>query len=271
MPNISRRKFVYGAAAAILLPSRPSAAQDDWREAFVADHKRDWRAEWFLFGDPSRGITVSNSAAGLTLRAGDGSDPRRDHAVLWSKRTFTGDVRIEYDVTVLDGYASPPPKISYCSALLVHAQGATNYPSDLAAWTAAQANADTSGNFVNTNTRGLQLNYAFVGDVRGNRLRLRVNPGYALAGQSDITTLFRQGQTCHVSATKAGALLTVHVTDGKATFSHTFTDAGLAAHGSGRIGLRNMNRREARYANLRVYERRQNHARSLSVDRRSAH
>ena len=105
-----RFAFVVGAALGVLLSVTP-VAQSEWHVALSDNGSGNWADYWFLSGDPARGITVTNSPAGMTLRAGDGSNPIADHAVLWSKATFSGDVRIEYEFTVLDRYNTPlPPK-----------------------------------------------------------------------------------------------------------------------------------------------------------------
>jgi hypothetical protein len=253
MLGVSVLSVLTGASA---LASRPLGVQQPaWHVVLSDDGTGNWKDNWFLFGDPSRGIGVTNSTEGMTLRAGDGTNPKSDHAVLWTKATFSGDLRVEYDFTVLDRYSTSIPSNGYCSAVLLYSRPSASAPfaSDLADWPVARRNADTSGRALNEAVDGLQFNYAFNGDPRGNRFRLRANPGYVLIGESVEMKLFAPGIEHHVVVEKRGDSMTVSAagSDGQ-RFAKTFSAPPLAKQSSGHVGLRNMNRREARYRNIRI-------------------
>lgn len=246
-------------AVAITFGQEERTARPNWRLAFSDNGTGRWSDDWVLFGNPER-ISVTNGPDGMTFRAGDGTDANADHAILWSKRSFSGDLRVEWDYTVLDRYSSTIPPNGYCSALMLYSSGAGTFglPTELLAWPQQARQADTSGRYFHERTRGLQLNYAFVGDPRGNRFRIRANPGYLLGTESDETDFFRPGASYHVAVEKTGAVVGVKVAELSSgrEFSTTFADPLLQNYSSGRIGLRNMNRRESRYAKVRVYETR---------------
>lgn len=245
--------------AAVTFGNQAIPAHQNWDLVWTDSGAENWSEDWLLFGSPDR-ISVTNSPGGMTLRAGDGTDAKADHAILWSRRSFAGDLRVEWDYTVLDRYSSVVPPGGYCSALLLygHGIGSAEAPADLLAWSPQARQADTSGRTMSETTSGLQLNYAFVGDPRGNRVRLRVNPGYRLGAESAETDFFEVGVPYHVAIEKHQATLSITVTESRSSrvFSTRFDDPLLHQHSNGRIGFRNMNRRESVYANIRVYEAR---------------
>jgi len=68
----------------------------DWRLAFADDGSSDWRAKWFLDGDTA---TVEKTPQGMILRAGPDIKDNGDSMVLWTRDSFVGDVKIEYEFT----------------------------------------------------------------------------------------------------------------------------------------------------------------------------
>ena len=61
--------------------------------------RKDWKAKWFLDGEIG---TVTNCPEGMTLKAGPEFKNDAHHMVLWTKDSFEGDLKIEYDYTRLD-------------------------------------------------------------------------------------------------------------------------------------------------------------------------
>ena len=67
----------------------PSLKAQEWQEVFtdkMAGMK--WQEKWFLDGIHAK---VSNSKEALQI------DTSKGYAVLWTKKEFKGDLRIEYD------------------------------------------------------------------------------------------------------------------------------------------------------------------------------
>ena len=71
----------------------------DWKLAFSDPCTGDWQDQWFLDGEMA---TIENSAAGMQFSAGPVDREDAHHAVLWTKDSFAGDVKIEYDYTRTD-------------------------------------------------------------------------------------------------------------------------------------------------------------------------
>ena len=59
----------------------------------------DWKQRWFLDGECG---TVKNSAKGMELTAGSEFGNNAHHMVLWTKESFEGDLKIDYEYTRLD-------------------------------------------------------------------------------------------------------------------------------------------------------------------------
>ncbi len=75
------------------------AAGAVWAEVFSDTCTADWKDKWFLDGEVG---TVTNSPDGMTLTAGPEFKNDAHHMVLWTKDSFAGDLKIEYDYTRLD-------------------------------------------------------------------------------------------------------------------------------------------------------------------------
>ena len=87
-PDPARDKAAYEQAAA-----------GDWQEVFSDPCTGDWRKQWFLDGEVG---TVTTGPEGMTLTAGPEFKNDAHHMVLWTKESFEGDLKIEYDYTRID-------------------------------------------------------------------------------------------------------------------------------------------------------------------------
>jgi len=72
------------------------AATGGWRKVFSDPCTGDWRQQWFLDGEVG---TVTTAADGMTLTAGPEFKNEAHHMVLWTKQSFEGNLKIEYDYT----------------------------------------------------------------------------------------------------------------------------------------------------------------------------
>ncbi len=70
-----------------------------WRETFSDGCTGDWKAKWFLDGEIA---SVTTSEKGMQLTAGPQFKNDAHHSVLWTKDSFDGDLRIEYEYTQPD-------------------------------------------------------------------------------------------------------------------------------------------------------------------------
>ena len=72
--------------------------KQNWTLVFEDECTTDWQENWTLDGLIAR---VENSKAGMLFTAGP--EPKNDahHAVLWTKESFSGNIKIEYDLSLI--------------------------------------------------------------------------------------------------------------------------------------------------------------------------
>ena len=104
-----------------------AAASAAWEEVFSDSCTAGWKEKWFLDGEVG---TVTNSPEGMTLTAGPEFKNDAHHMVLWTKDSFEGDLKIEYEYTRLD-------KTPNCVTILyIQATGSGKdpYAKDITEW-----------------------------------------------------------------------------------------------------------------------------------------
>jgi hypothetical protein len=74
-------------------------AANEWKQVFNDPCTGDWKKQWFLDGEVGK---VTTGPDGMTLTAGPEFKNDAHHMVLWTKQSFEGDLKIEYDYTRLD-------------------------------------------------------------------------------------------------------------------------------------------------------------------------
>ena len=75
------------------------ASAGNWQDGFSDEGTGDWKENWFLDGEVGR---VSTGTDGMSLTAGPQFKDDSHHMVLWTKDSFKGDLKIEYEYTRLD-------------------------------------------------------------------------------------------------------------------------------------------------------------------------
>jgi hypothetical protein len=98
-----------------------------WREVLFDPCTGDWTEHWFLDGEVA---AVETSQAGMQLTAGPQFKNDAHHLVLWTKDTFSGDVKIEYQYTRLD-FERRCVNILYVQAT---GSGQEPYATDISQW-----------------------------------------------------------------------------------------------------------------------------------------
>jgi hypothetical protein len=183
---------------------------------------------------------VKNSNRGMSLVAGNEEFNPAHNAVLWTKHSFKGDLRIDYDYTRLDRidqwgnalYIQPPNK---------------------------------DGEFPQEVMNLLSINYADWGkedrgsaddqiqcsrhqaDENGSIIKTKIYP------DSFRTGLFDTGKTYHITIIKRGDRLFFNVKDrgGKETL-FSWQSPLIEEISGGRIGLHQMWEKSARYKNFSI-------------------
>jgi len=230
-------------------------SQRDWQLAFEDSCTDDWKNNWTLEGEKA---TIRHSADGMDFRAGPTWKDDACHSVLWTKKSFEGDVRIDYEYTRTDD-AERAVTILYVQAT---GSGQGPYKKDIAAWAELRKIPSMRVYWGNMNT--YHISYAAFGsskdDPESNYLRARryrpgpdaslrgteLKPDYFMPG------LFDRGAPHQMTIIKAADDLYMQVSNKDRTVLCHWKNTSLPIT-EGRIGLRHMYTRAARYRDFRVY------------------
>ena len=181
-----------------------------------------------------------------------------DHAVLWTRESFAGDVRIDFLYTRTDE-AIRNVNIIYVQAT---GSGEGEFAEDIMAWRHLREEPWMKNYFRTMNL--YHISFAAFGTknidpeedyIRARRYMPTVDAGL---GGTDLkpdyarTGLFRTGVTYRVTVIKQGRELRMRVMDGDRAFYCHWRNESLPAIEAGRVGLRHMYARSARYQNFSV-------------------
>ena len=227
----------------------------EWKEVFYDPGTRDWKENWTLDGLKAK---VENSKEGMDFFAGQSFGNDSSHAVMWTKQSFSGDIRIDYEYTKLDETIRAVT-ILY---ILATGSGLDPYEKDIAEWSDLRKVPSMATYFNNMNT--YHISYAAYGlkntdpandYIRARRYMPKAKKGLKgteLKPDYSETGLFQTGVPHRITVIKEGNDLFMSIrTKGKTKLFHWRTDS-LPPITEGRIGLRHMYTRSARYRDFRV-------------------
>lgn len=228
----------------------------DWQEVFFDTGTVDWREHWLLDGQKAE---VTNSGEGMNFRAGPVPRENASHAVLWTKESFSGDLRIEYEYTRTD------EATQYVNILYVQATGSgeKGFPTDISEWADQRTVPAMSLYWGNMNT--YHISYAAYGRepvtddydyIRARRYRPDLLPkknGPII--EPDIyerTGLFAPGVPHQITVIKQGDEMFMMIRNSDKEYLCYWVNSDQPLVTEGRIGLRHMYTRSARYRDFRV-------------------
>ena len=216
----------------------------------------NWQDKWFLDGEIA---SVENSEKGLNFSAGPVNRDDAHHAVLWTKESFKGDVKIEYNYTRTDS------QLVNVNILYIQASGIGKdvYDTDIVKWSDLRKIPAMSLYYKYMRT--YHISYAAFNmendDPEADYIRIRKYPVAEEITFDDMeispsffkTGLFLPGETYKITVIKTGERLLFHV-KGKGTKKLYSWDLGAADPiNEGRIGLRHMYTRSANYSDFKVH------------------
>lgn len=224
-----------------------AAAGAEWAEVFSDGCTEDWKEKWFLDGDVG---TVMNSPEGMTLTAGPEFRNDAHHMVLWTKDSFEGDLKIEYEYTRIDE-APNCVTILYIQAT---GSGKAPYAKDITKWSGLRKTPAMRMYY--DHMHAYHISYA-VGDKKYIRGRRYIPEKQGLKGTElkpdyFAPELFATGVKHYITVIKKDRDLYMRVENPDQVVYCHMTNPDLPVITAGRIGLRHMFTRSARYANLRV-------------------
>jgi hypothetical protein len=179
------------------------AAADNWKQVFSDPCTGDWREKWFLDGEVG---TVTNTADGMNLTAGPEFKNEAHHMVLWTRQSFEGNLKIEYDYTRTDN------ETRCVNILYIQATGSGEGPHarDISQWNELRKVPEMATYFNHMHT--YHLSYAafpYSGENRVSYLRARrympEGDGIKdteLAPDYDSQGFFAEGVKHHISVIK---------------------------------------------------------------------
>ncbi|HAU36778.1 MAG TPA: hypothetical protein DCX07_03560 [Phycisphaerales bacterium] len=227
--------------------------KQNWQETFHDTCTEDWTKLWTLDGLKAR---ISHSDKGMDFHAG----PNRNdasHAVLWTRQSFSGDLRIEFDYTRLD------EATKYVNIIYLHATGSGEEPyvKDIAQWARLRKVPRMSLYFDHMNA--YHVSYAAFDNRNNDPTKDYIRARRYVAGEgldgTDLspdyfrTGMFATGVPHHLTLIKQGDDLFFEVRNAeKVLLCHWKTNT-VPPLNEGRIGLRQMNTRAGRYRDFRVY------------------
>jgi hypothetical protein len=230
------------------------AASDAWQEVFFDDCSGQWEEKWFLDGEIG---AVETSPEGMKLSAGPQFRNDAHHMVLWTKQSFEGDLKVEFDYTRLD-FETRCVNILYIQAT---GSGKEPYEKDIYAWrelrrTPAMSLYFNHMNLYHVSFAAFPNNEDETSYIRGRRYMPET--GRNLAG-TDLKPdyypegLFEPGKEHHIIVIKKGCEILMRIENEEQTFFCRMSNPDLPTVTEGRIGLRHMYTRSARYKDFRVF------------------
>lgn len=224
----------------------------EWKEVFHDPCTQDWQERWSLDGLKA---TLTNSVNGMDFIAGPEARNNEHHAVLWTKQDFEGDLKIEYEYTRLD------EEIRMVTILYIQATGSgePGFDKDISLWADKRAVPTMSTYYNNMNT--YHLSYAAYGMrndepgndyIRARRYICKGLKGTELENEYLKTGLFEPGVPHRITVIKRDMEIFMHIrNDEKELFCH-FVNSRFPPITEGKIGLRHMYTRGARYKDFKV-------------------
>lgn len=228
-----------------------------WHQVFFDSGRGDWKQSWSIDGEKGK---VTNTDLGMDFMAGPDFRDDASHAVLWTKSEFSGDLKIDYAYTRLD-QATRAVNIIY---IHTRGKGIGPYHQDVLKWQHLRSIPPMSTYYNNIHT--LHISYAAFqnnnSDPSKDYIRARrylPNAGNRLSGtdiQPDYfqTGLFQPGIPHRISIIKRGSNLSMKITNPGKIYYCQWDISQLPDVNEGRIGLRHMFTRGARYADFSVYQ-----------------
>jgi len=226
-----------------------------WKEVFFDSCTKNWKEKWFLDGLKA---TVTNSKKGMDFISGPVAGDDSCHAVLWTKESFKGDIKIEYEYTRID------EENRNVNILYVQATGSGQgpYSKDILQWANLRTVPSMLTYYNNMNT--YHISYAAFDNnnddptedyIRARRYMPVEKKGLAgtdLKPDYFRTGFFKTSVPHKITVVKKGDNLYMHIINDEKQMLCHWINSSFPPIEQGRIGLRHMYARGARYKNFRI-------------------
>ena len=220
---------------------------------------KNYKRKWFLDGKRAK---VINSVEGMLFEAGEEYGNDSSHAVLWTKKSFNGNILVEFDYTRTD-------TTTRCvNIIYLHATGTgtKEYPKDIRNWKEKREVPKMKYYF--NNMHAYHISYAafdaikYSGENDYIRLRqydpaLQKLDGTEILPDAFTTGMFKPFITYHIEITLFNNLLVMKIVNKEKPTEQLVCKWNLRNKphlSAGRIGLRHMYTRNALYKDFKVWE-----------------
>ncbi len=225
-----------------------------WRDKFFDSGSGNWKQKWMLDG---KRADIRNTSHGMIFSAGPVANDHASHAVLWTKDSFDGDIKIEWDFTRLDTICR------YVNIIYIQATGKEDgpYTKDIAEWSELRQIPYMNSYFDTMNL--LHISYAAFGNqndepddyVRARRYPTRPDRPF---NETDLepdnfeTGLFQPGIEYHFTFIKTAEDLFFEVKNDEVCKLFHWPLENVEPVSEGRVGIRHMFTRCSRYKNIKI-------------------
>lgn len=228
-----------------------------WQLQFQDSGTKDWQTKWFLDGLQSN---IKNTKAGMLFNAGTTAGADAAHAVLWSKESFKGNLKMEFNFTRKDS-ATKWAIILYLQAT---GTGIAPYVEDISKWNNLREIPAMKTYF--NNMKALHISYSSFendnNDPKKDYIRVRQYP--VAKGQNFNTTteipnaffetgLFKTDENYKITVIKTSEKLFFKVVGKNSSKLFSWDLKNQPKLFEGRIGLRHMATRSAVYKDISIY------------------
>lgn len=229
----------------------------NWRAVMIDTGQDDWTKEWFLDGHKA---SIKNTADGMLYAAGPIQGDNASHAVLWTHKSFEGDLKLDFDFTRMDTVDR------FVCIVYLYASGAgpEPYTEDITEWNGLRQIPYMATYFDHMNL--LHISYAaFNNKIDAGKdsayIRARRYPRSLFGGQFDrmelepdytAIDLFEPGMEHHMAIIKRGEEMYMNVSNINEERLYYWDLSQVPGLQKGRIGLRHMWQRAGLYKNITV-------------------
>lgn len=234
---------------------RKLSASDQWISKFNDDCTGNWKNKWFMDGVRS---DVTNTPDGMVLSAGPVLEDHACQVVLWTKDSFKGDIKIEFDYTRTD------TRINQVNIIYIQATGIGKppYSKDITEWNNLRIipYMNTYYQYMNL----LHISYAAFDNEDNDGIdyirarRYPVLPGANFDKTTELppasfgTGLFNPGETYRITIIKANNKLYFSASNKNISRLYNWDLSIFPPVTEGRVGLRHMYARSAMYKNIKI-------------------
>jgi hypothetical protein len=230
------------------------ASSNKWQEKMADDGTQgDWKEKWILDSDVS---SVKYTPEGMLLVSGPDHKDNGHSMVLWTKESYTGDLKVEYDFTRLD---ERPQGVNI---IYIQATGKEEgeFTKDIMEWAHLRTRAKMPLYW--KNMKLLHISYAVnIHGAEDEYIRARqypVKPGGNFNKDTELkeayfrTGLFKVGVPYRLTTIKRDGKMYFHVKGDGQEKVFDWDLANWPPLNEGRVGLRLMPARQSRFKDIKI-------------------